>query len=469
MHRLPDWERGELPEPLPFSFANAMRIIGPGAILLATSIGGGEWLVGPALGVQHGAGLFWIATIAIVLQVLFNLEAIRYTLYTGEPAAVGIMRLAPGSRFWATVYTVLTVAQLGLPALAAACSSVVFAAFAGRMPGGADSGALQWVTYGVMALAVLVLSSGRTIERMLEAASWAMITFIFLFLTVVNVYFVPLDNWLRTASGFFQFGHIPEGADIILLATLAATAGSGGIGNLVISSWVRDKGFGMGGAVGAIPAAIGGRSVTLSRVGKVFPITAENLRRWALWWKYVQLDQVWLWALGCFVGMFLNVNLATAIIPKGTDLSAVGAGAFQAQYMAEHLWKGFWFLALLNGFWILFSTHLGNTDTLVRTVTDIFWVVTPERRGVSVGTIYYSLLAVFTAWGIIAVNWGSAMTLFKALGVIASPILALASIQLLLVNTRLLPAELRPPLWRRGALLASAAFYICMLIAAARA
>ena len=33
-------------------------------------------------------------------------------------------------------------------------------------------------------------------------------------------------------------------------------------------------------------------------------------------------------------------------------------GAFQARYMAEKLWVGFWALCLLNGFWILFSTHL---------------------------------------------------------------------------------------------------------------
>ena len=39
---LPPWGRDDLPEPLPFSAGNLMRTIGPGAILLATSIGGGE-------------------------------------------------------------------------------------------------------------------------------------------------------------------------------------------------------------------------------------------------------------------------------------------------------------------------------------------------------------------------------------------------------------------------------------------
>ena len=229
-----------------------------------------------------------------------------------------------------------------------------------------------------MACVLLLLLFGGTIERMLEYVSWAMIAYIFTFLITVNIAFVPLDHSLQTAGGFFQFGHLAPDVNLLLLATLATTAGSGGIGNLAITNWIRDKGMGMGSTVGAISSAVGSRHVQLSHVGKVFPVTPENLRRWRLWWKYVTADQVWLWGLGCFVGMFLNVNLATAIIPAGTDLDKVGAGAFQAQYMRDHLWSGLWFLGLLNGFWILLSTHLGNTDVLVRVVTDTLW--TASRR-----------------------------------------------------------------------------------------
>jgi hypothetical protein len=57
------------------------------------------------------------------------------------------------------------------------------------------------------------------------------------------------------------------------------------------------------------------------------------------------------------------------------------------------------------------------------------------------------------------------MTLFQALGVVASLVLALGSVQILIVNTSLLPPELRPPLWRRAALLACAVFYAVMFIA----
>src|SRR5687767_328555 len=92
------WEVDELPAPPPFGFRNMLKVIGPGAIMAATSIGGGEWLVGPAAAVKYSSSIFLIVTVAIGLQVVFNLEAIRYTLYTGEPIYGGIMRLKPGPK-----------------------------------------------------------------------------------------------------------------------------------------------------------------------------------------------------------------------------------------------------------------------------------------------------------------------------------------------------------------------------------
>src|SRR5688572_24841849 len=104
---LPRWDVADLPAPLPFSGRNLLKVIGPGAVMAATSIGGGEWLVGPAAAVKYSSAIFLIATIAIVLQVIFNIEAIRYTLYTGELIFGGIMRFRTGPRFWAAFYSIL--------------------------------------------------------------------------------------------------------------------------------------------------------------------------------------------------------------------------------------------------------------------------------------------------------------------------------------------------------------------------
>ena len=457
---LPRWNVADLPAAPPFGFRNILRVIGPGAIMAATSIGGGEWLVGPAAAVKYSSAIFLIATVAIVLQVIFNIEAIRYTLYTGEPIFGGIMRLRPGPRFWAAVYSILGFFQLGWPALAGSAAATLLGAWMGRMPGAPDQATQAWVATALIGVVVLVLSFGGTIERMLEYFAWTMLAVVFLFLIAVNVAFVPLGHWGRTFAGFFTLTGLPDPIDWGLLGALAATAGSGGLGNLTVTNWVRDKGFGMGSKVGAIPSAVGGHHIQLSHVGTVFPATAENLARWRVWLRYVYADQIWVWALFCFLGMFLNVNLATAIVPHGTDLQGLAAGAYQAQYLSQ-IWPGFWFLTLFNGFWILFKTQLGNTDILVRTITDAVWMAGGRARDpkTSIRAIYYGILIAFSVWGAIVIRSASPFQLFKVLANVAGIVLAVAGVQIFLVNRRFLPPAVRAPRWREAALLACSAFY----------
>src|SRR5690606_2385552 len=155
----------------------------------------------------------------------------------------------------------------------------------------------------------------------LEKASWLMVAFIFVFLIAVNLLFVPPAAWQRTLVGFAVPHALPPGVDIVLLALFAATAGSGGLGNLTISNWFRDKGFGMGSTMGSIGSALRSGHADLAPVGCVFPPTQDNLARWRTWWRYALLDQTALWAGGCFLGMFLNVNLVLHIVGAGTEVS----------------------------------------------------------------------------------------------------------------------------------------------------
>lgn len=463
--RLPVWRQSDLPEPLPFSLRNILRTIGPGAILLAGSIGGGEWIVGPLTTVRYGPEILWVATLGIFLQMIFNLEAIRYTLCTGEPVLTGIMRLEPHSRFWAMFYILVGAAQLATPAMALSCANVLFTAWRKRLPDpeGADRGSLFLLAVGVLVLSVVLLQSGRSIERILERLSWTMVAAIFLFLVAANLLFVPYEIWLRTAAGFVTPGVIPQNADWVLLGAFAATAGSGGLGNLAISNWTRDKGLGMGAYSGSIGSMLRGEGRAVEAVGTVFAPTSDNLSRWRTWWSYSLLDQTVLWAGGCVLGMFLNVNLAQAIITPDAIPADNAVGAFQAQYMADKLWSGFRGLALLNGFWILFSTQLGNTDCLARVCTDALWAGWPSLRRLGAPRIYFGLLMLFSVWGVIALWMGdSALSLFKVLALLASPILALGAVQILRVNTRFLPPELRPPLWRRLCLALCAVIYACL-------
>ena len=66
-------------------------------------------------------------------------------------------------------------------------------------------------------------------------------------------------------TGTFNF--VPADADFFLLAALVAYSGAGGVTNIMLSNWARDKGYGMSGHAGYIPAAVGGKQVELAHTG----------------------------------------------------------------------------------------------------------------------------------------------------------------------------------------------------------
>ena len=440
------WEVRELPEPPAYNFRNLIKMIGPGAVLLASSIGGGEWLVGPAVAVRYSLHFMWLVPVAIFFQLILNLQAVRFTLYTGEPVYVGFLRQGPGRSFWLVFYIVVAFLQMGWPALASASAVALFAGYLGALPSNMDSQAIYWIATGVVLLTLFLLSFGGTIERMLERVSCLMMSLVFLFLLAVNLLFVPPSPWWLTLKSFFDFTALGPEPDWALLGALVASSGAGGLGNLALTSWYRDKGMGMASLGGAIPSAFGGMELKLSPKGKVFPITQGNLRRWAEWLRFVRADQLYLWAFFAFAGMYLNVNLATAVIPAGTDLSGMATGAYQAKYLAEQALPALWGLTLLNGFWILFSTHLADTDILVRTVADLLWAGSEEvrkRQASGIRTLYYTILIGFTLWCFVGVRLATPLTLFKIQANVAGFILVIATFQVFLLNRRFLPRELR--------------------------
>ena len=87
---------------------------------------------------------------------------------------------------------------------------------------------------------------------------------------------------MRAAGGFSL---VPSGVDFFLLGALVAYSGAGGVANLTLSNWARDRGYGMGERTGYIPAAVGGHRVHLAHTGFMFTPDADSERRWTGKWK----------------------------------------------------------------------------------------------------------------------------------------------------------------------------------------
>jgi hypothetical protein len=465
---LDPWNRAELPGPPDTRGLRILKVVGPGAIVLGAAIGSGEWLIGPSVFVRYGLSLLWVTLVSAAFQALFNTELVRYTLYTGEPVITGFMRTKPHSTFWGWLYAGLYFLQNGWPAWAGASAGAFFFLAAGRAARPDESGAVYLVALAAFAVCVLVLLfGGRRIEHTLEILNWIMVSGVFLVLTGLCVAFAGPASWWAAAVGFFgfdpvsgSFRFVPEGADWFLVGAFAAFSGCGGVTNLTLSNWSRDKGYGMGSVVGYIPTMVGGQEVRLAHTGSVFEPTPSALETWRGWWRIVRIDQWGVFYVGALIGMALPGILYTSLIPRGTDLRGVNIASELARALSARAGPSLTIVVAVMSAWILFKVQIDILEATVRAVTDILWGASRRvRAATDVRRVYYTVLAAAVLWGSFALALTQPIVLLQLAANVAGLVMTLSALHILRVNTTLLPPALRPPLWRRVALVLMAAFY----------
>ena len=437
--------------------------------MLGLSIGSGEFLLGPAAFVRHGLSLLWITAVAIFLQTVFNTELMRYTVATGEPAFTGFMRTGPSATAWAWFYCLLYFLQTGWPAWAANAAGAFVFLGARRLAGPDAARAVYWIGVATFLACVGVLLTGRRIARTLELLNWVMVTCILGSFLLLALAFVPAGTWLAALTGFAgfdaargRFDLLPGSADFFLLGALVAYSGAGGVFNLTLSNWARDKGYGMGERMGYIPAAVGGRKVHLAHTGFIFEPDAESMNRWRGWWRIVRADQWGVFFGGALLGMALPALLYVTFLPRGADIRGLGISAALAQGVGERAGPLLAVAVAVLGAWVLFKTQLDILEGMVRAITDMLWTGSRRVRawrGGDVRAVYYSVLGAIVLWGIVSLRLAQPIVLLQLGANVAGVVLIIASLHLLYVNTRLLPPALRPPRWRRAALVATALFY----------
>lgn len=481
---MPAWQVDELPEPPKFSF-EPWKLLGPGLVMVGSSIGAGEWLMGPAITCNYGGTLMWIATISILLQAVYNLEVMRYTLACGEPIFVGFFRTLPGPRFWTVAYLVMDFGAIW-PYLAANAAVVLVTSWYGRAPVVSEQSIVQWTGYGVFILAFVPLLFGGKIYRAIELVMFTKIFLVLGYLTFLAFFHVEWATWSEIFLGFIQFGQLPEvggslvtwrqifqfeqhpsGAppiDLALLASFVAIAGTGGLNNTTFSNYTREKGWGMGSRTGAIASFIGGRGITLSHYGKTFPLDEESLRRFNGWRWLTIRDQFGIWVVGCILGLAIPcmISLQYAAGQQVTKdnvstLSATGLAAATGSNV-------FLYLTLFCGFLVLGPSQLATVDGMVRRWTDAVWSTNGWARRLpddKVAVVYYTILVAYLTWGIfVLVCIPSPLVLVKVGGLLMNFALGASSIHALVVNCTLLPRPLRPGWGARLGLVACAIFFI---------
>jgi len=499
---LPAWSVADLPEPKPLSWRQWYRFIGPGLVMMGIQIGGGEWLFGPDITARYGGGLMWIATIAIIAQVFYNIECGRYALYCGEPVFTGFMRTRPGPMFWVGVILLLNFAAL-IPGLSTHGAAIFSALWLGHPPMAEDKGFVTLVAFCFLLGISLPIFVGGKIYNMLQAVMTVKVFAVLSFCLIVGLFWVDPANWWQVFSGFVRFGELPtknaagdevmvnyladwwRGAElptlalgnIALIGGFAGYAGGGGLGNATYSNFVRDKGWGMGSLVGAIPSAVGGTHVSLSHLGTVFPVTDENLRRWRGWWRYILTDQLLVWTPGCFMGMalpaLLSMQFAKYSNLKGQNLDWAQAlitadGIRHDPRFGPGLASALWIITLVVGLLVMLPSQMSIIDDFSRRWTDILWSgvarIRDSLHGNQVRRIYYGILIGYVGWSVICFwmfsLYGSPKLMTIVIANLNNVAIGVTSFHLLHINRTLLPAPLRPRWYQQLGLLACGVFYV---------
>ena len=433
-------------------------LMGPAVIALGGSIGGGEWLVGPALFVKYGLVLLWVTTVSTTLQTFLNLEMTRYTLITGEPITIGFMRLKPGKMFWGIFFTVVGAIERAMPGWALACATAIAAAQLARVPGAADRPTVLFWGYVVFIGLGVLLSIGGRVEKMLEIVHWAMVFVIIFGLIAIDLVVAPANLWWEAAKGYVSFGYIPPGVDVLLFGALVGYSAYGGFGNNCLTNWYRDKGYGMAKRIGYIPTVVGGHEVHVSPSGNMPPPTKDNVEHFEGWWKLLTFDQWVVFWVGGILGMALPGILYVSQIAPGTTLASWGIAVTAAEHFGM---LGFYMIAGM-GFWILFSSAMSNLDLVPRQCTDMLWYASPKVREWSKGDIrkvYYGLLLAVLIWGTIYVNIYVPLVLLALSANVANFTMALSALLTVIVNRKFLPQEYRPAVWREVIMLVTTVFF----------
>ncbi|HID18025.1 TPA: hypothetical protein EYP27_00615, partial [Candidatus Bathyarchaeota archaeon] len=384
---------GELPPP-PIGLGACLKAIGPGIILASLSIGAGEWFLFPALVVMYGPILMWTALVGCIIQAVLGSESMKYTIYCGQPIHQAYMKLGKPLA-WAWAWALLLFIPVMWPGWAAASATAIAALQLGRLPGPADS--MLVLMWGVilLVLCLVILHIGVKIERTLEVIMWPIVVFVIVLVGVSVAIGAPGSAWVDVCKGFFTPG-FPWGGNWFIIAAAIAYLPAGFGFNLMLSSYARDKGWGMGSKIGFISALIGGKKVKITPEEAPFSLDGENLRRWRGWLRVVRTDAWIVMSLITFITVLMTSVLAYGIlVPMGLKPMGFKVAAVQAEAIAGIIGPIAWPIILFGGFFMLFGTQFGLMDAVSRIITDNFWLSSGKARrifGEDPRKLYYTVL-----------------------------------------------------------------------------
>jgi hypothetical protein len=256
--------------------------------------------------------------------------------------------------------------------------------------------------------------------------------------------FGDLDQTV-TSAGSFTGGKL----ELAVLLGALAYAGAGGTNNLVVSNWIRDKGFGMGHYAPRVVSPItGDEEAAPSGRGYVFRADSRSLDRWRAWWRKANIEQLVSFVLigAVTIVVFSLVAYSTvygnpAIQEDDFDFIRIEGDALKEVTGA---WFGtlFWVIGVIS----LFGAALGIIDYVSRLVADVLRVgyLRDSKRWTEL-RLYFVVVWFLIACGtaILLSGFDQPLSLVVVAAALSGGVMFIYSLLLLVINRRFLPAQLK--------------------------
>lgn len=419
------------------------RALGVGVVIMGLAMGTGELVLWPHLVVKHGLGLLWLALLGLLAQVVINHEVARGEVATGESfftQSARVLKYSPW--FWLPAALVLYV----WPGWASALGTILQTLF-----GAGSSTVWAWVALG---LVLLLTFSGRVAYKLLERTLKIIVPLFFLLLIVISFYNLSGPVLTEALAGLWP-SSVPGDVNINTLLGAIVFAGAGGMLNLCVSLWYRDKDFGMGAFASNITNPITGKPQAVDPVGAQVEVNSSTeLMKWRGWMRFVKVDQGVIFGLLGFITLFLlAVNAYAVLKPQGSVPEGTSVAVAQASIFAEQWGSTGFYLYLVMAFLMLFSVMWTVIDAVSRIVSDI--LATGSKYGplsgllarlekVGVHKLYYGVVTLVVLVGAVLLPLKQPLPWLVTAGVLGGLSMFLYTPFLLYLNNKHLPKALRP-------------------------
>jgi hypothetical protein len=429
------------------------RMVGPGVIAVGIGMAAGEIILWPYLTAIGGLGLLWLAFATLAVQFVINMEIERYTLATGQTVVAGFSRWWKG---WGILICLAGAFQYVWPGWATSGSTVLT-----YLVGGGDP---VWITVGTLVAIGVLLSVSKVVYNTVERVEVVKVGLTIFFLIVVVIFVISLGTWGDGAKATVtEFGQIPEGITFTLLLSAIGAAGAGGVHNLVLSNWIRDKRYGMGAHVPRLVSPITGREEAAGTDLYTFPADEENMARWQVWWKRANAEHLVTFVAVCFVTITVMCLLAYQLLFGRDDVkNDTSFLRIEADLLSDQVggWLKLLFLAVATV--SLWAAAMGLLDIIGRVASDFLrrnYLQTSARW--TEPRLYLTVVWAEIVLGssILLAGFSQPLGLLIVSTCAASVVTLLYSILLVRLNLKDLPSAVRLGGWRLGGMLVAIGFY----------